>query len=372
MATGRDSLKCILRRETPPRLCWTTLVDDRTRSVMPEAIRALSPFDFYRTIGCDILQFGNYGLPPELQVPSPARQVAPPQEVTHATEPDGTCVTTVQTEWGELRSCQRGGHPTKHPITTVEEVRVARRMWEGTRYEDAPSCGSQEAFARVAAAIGNAGLYLPTLGPSPVQQLLELDMGLVAFYGLLQDYPREVEGLLDAIQQARLQEWEITARLSPALALIPVENTSATMISPDLYRRYSLPQLREVVDVCHRHGKLCIFHMCGHLRALLPVIRETGLDGANAVTPPPHGDATIEHALDVCGEDFIILGGILDGSIFQATEVTRAQLHRTLTELYTPRVRRAKLLLWLVADGLPTPLERFEVVGEWFAGDCSG
>jgi hypothetical protein len=36
-----------------------------------------------------------------------------------------------------------------------------------------------------------------------------------------------------------------------------------------------------------------------------------------------------------------------------------------LDRLYTPRIRRANLLLWLGADGLPTPLERFLWVGEW-------
>lgn len=200
-----------------------------------------------------------------------------------------------------------------------------------------------------------------------MQQLLELDMGLVNFYGLLQDYPSEVEGLLEAMQQARLQEWRMTVDVTPAPALIPVENTSSTLISPALYRRYSLPQLREVVEVCHGAGKLAVFHMCGWLRDLLPAIRETGLDGINAATPPPHGDTTVEQVLDACGEDFLVLGGILDGSVFQAPRVTREQLHAALEGLYTPRVRRANLLLWLPADGLPTSLERFELVQEWFA-----
>lgn len=363
--TGRECLQAILRRETPPRLCWTTLVDDLTRSVMPAEARALSPFDFYRHIGCDILQFGNYGLPTGVQVPPPARSVQPPHDAEHRTEPDGTQVTTTHTEWGDLVSRYRSGHPTKHPVETLADLRVARRMWEGTTFERA-ACSGEDEYARIETAIGDDGLYLPTLDPSPVQQLLELDMGLIGFYGLLQDHPREMADLLEAMQQARRQEWEIVAGCSPAAALIAVENTSSTMISPDIYRRYSLPQLREIVDICHAHGKLAIFHMCGLLWHLLPVIRETGLDGINALTPPPHGDTTIEQALDVCGEDLIILGGIFDGSVFQAPEVTRAQLHRALEELYTPRVRRAKLLLWFGADGLPTPLERFLAVKEWF------
>jgi hypothetical protein len=243
-------------------------------------------------------------------------------------------------------------------------VRLARRLWEATSYEETE--GHEASLARAEAAIGDSGIYALTVSPSPVQQLLELDMGLIAFYGLLQDYPREVEGLLEAMHAARRQEYEITARRTPARVIIPVENTSSTLISPSLYRRYSLPQLRDYVDLCHAHGKLAVFHMCGLLTHLLPVIRETGLDGINAATPPPHGDTTIEHVLDLCGDDFLLLGAVFDGSVLHDAQVTRERLRATLEALYTPRVRRARLLLWLAVDGLPTPLERFTAVGEWF------
>ncbi|MBM4032491.1 MAG: hypothetical protein FJ291_11995 [Planctomycetes bacterium] len=32
---------------------------------------------------------------------------------------------------------------------------------------------------------------------------------------------------------------------------------------------------------------------------------------------------------------------------------------------FTPRLRRAPFLLWLGADGLPTPLDRFLAVRDW-------
>lgn len=96
------------------------------------------------------------------------------------------------------------------------------------------------------------------------------------------------------------------------------------------------------------------------------------MDGANAVTPPPVGDTTVEHALDVCGEDFILLGAGLPGGYFTAPETTREQLHAALAALYTPRVRKAKLLLCLGADGRPTPLERFVDVGDWFCKNAEG
>jgi len=44
------------------------LVDDVTCSGMPDEVRRLTPIEFYRRIGCDIVQLGNYGLAQELRV----------------------------------------------------------------------------------------------------------------------------------------------------------------------------------------------------------------------------------------------------------------------------------------------------------------
>jgi len=98
-------------------------------------------------------------------------------------------------------------------------------------------------------------MYVPTLDPSPVQNLLEYEMGMTNFYYLLDDYPREVEELLAVMHSKRLREYEIFAQRTPAEAVIPVENTSSTLISPRLYREYSVPQIRDYVDVLHSMGR---------------------------------------------------------------------------------------------------------------------
>ena len=58
--------------------------------------------------------------------------------------------------------------------------------------------------------------------------------------------------------------------------------------------------------------------------------------------------------------------GIFPTEVFHAPSTTPAQIHRTLDELFTPRLRRAHMLLWVAADGLPTPLERLLAVRDWF------
>jgi len=361
--TGRERVVGILNGSPPERVAWTTLVDDRTRSAMPADVRQMHVLDFYRHIGCDLLQFGNYGLPPDSRVPSPARLVTPPVETATRTEADGTVVRTRTTPWGSLVAATRGGHPVQHAIGSVEELRILRKLWEGSHYEETE--GMEAAHARLEARLADLGLFLPTLGPSPVQQLVEIEMGVANFYYLLQDHRAEMEELLAAMQACRRQEYAIVTRRTPAPGLIAVENTSTALISPALYRRYSLPQIRDYARIAHAHGKKLVLHMCGHLRALLPILAETGMDAMNALTPPPVGDVPFDAALDALGENLVILGGGIRGDVFQKEHVTADEIWAALGQLFTPRLRRAAFLLSCGADGRPTPLDRFLAVRQW-------
>jgi hypothetical protein len=225
----------------------------------------------------------------------------------------------------------------------------------------------EPALARLESLIGDDGMYVPTLDPSPVQHLLEYEMGPTNFYYLLDDHRAEVEELLAVMHRKRMREYEILASRTPAEVVIPIENTSSALISPSLYRTYSLPQIRDYVDILHGHGKKAVIHMCGHLKALLPAIRETGLDGINACTPPPVGATYYEDVLDAYGDDFVLFGAVLNPSLFHKPDLSLDELRDFLDRLYTPRLRRAHMVLWVATDGLPTPLERLQVVGQWMA-----
>ena len=358
--TGRERLQAVLDREPVDRLSWTTLVDSRTRSPMPDEARELPVLDFYRHVGCDILQFGNYGLPEDLRVQL-VRGIHPFEE--KRSRSGDTVVRERTTPWGTLTAVSQNGHPTRYPVGSLDEVRLLTRVWQESRFEEHPD--ARAAARRLIEAIGDDGLYFPTLPPSPVQQLIEVEMGLERFYHFLQDHPAEMAALLDAMHQGRKQQYEVAARSAPSPALIAVENTSSTLTSPDVYRRHTLPQIRDYVEIVHRHGKKLILHMCGKLRHLLEVIGHTGADGINALTPPDVGDCPLEHALDILGDDLMMMGGILQPEAFHAPGAAKKDIWRLLDELYTPRLRRANLVLWVQADGIPTPLWKFLAVREW-------
>ena len=361
--TGKERIERIIHRQPVDRPAWTTLADAETRSCMSRDLRALSTLDFYRHVGCDILQFGNYGMPPELVVKSPCRAVGTDTDTEVEVTSDGTRYQRLNTSWGTLTSAFKHGHPVKHPVTTIEGLRVLKQLWMNTRYQEDPDGGN---WNQVVEAIGQDGVFCHTFGPSPVQQLLQLDMGVEGFYTLLRDHREETEELLSLMHDRRKQEYEMVARRMPVEVGIPVENTSTTMVSPSVYERYSLPQIRDYVDILHRHGRLAVLHMCGHLKALLPLIKQTGMDGINALTPPTVGDTPYEHALDVLGEDVLLLGSVFQPSVIQNANVVRDDVQAELNRMYTPRVRNAHFLLWIGVDGLPTPIERFLFVRDWF------
>jgi uroporphyrinogen-III decarboxylase len=59
----------------------------------------------------------------------------------------------------------------------------------------------------------------------------------------------------------------------------------------------------------HEHSKKFIVHMCGHLKDMLPIIKDIELDGIEAATPGPTGNAEPDEMRRVLG-DVIIMGGV--------------------------------------------------------------
>lgn len=50
------------------------------------------------------------------------------------------------------------------------------------------------------------------------------------------------------------------------------------MFSPEDFRKYVMPYLTKIVDKVHQHDKKFLLHVCGSVRALLPMIIDAGVD----------------------------------------------------------------------------------------------
>ena len=362
---GRERILNLLCGRTVEGVAWNALVDFSTLTAMPSEVQALTVVEFCRLVGSDVVQLGDFALPPDCQVGDPYQAVTPGIDVEETTAPDGTLVRQTVTPWGVLEATFRQGHPLKHPVNNLEELRILKKMWLSTRYEEAGE-DWETRYRRADEYIGESGIYTHFIPSSPVQRLLQYEMGLENFYFLLLDFRSEMEELLGIMQVRWLESVSILARRTPAQIIIPVENTSTTLISPALYARYSLPQIRAFVELVHARGKKAVLHMCGWLKNLLPCLQETNLDGIHALTPPTVGDTPFELAMDSLGER-VTLMGVLDGTVFHDPQATHRDIWALLDRVYTPRLRTSNFLLIVAADGLPTPLWKFQAVQEWMS-----
>jgi len=361
---GKQKLLGLLQGRRADELAWTAIADDVTFSAMPEEIKKLNPLEFYQYIGCDTLQFGNYGIEHlKSAVKYPYTLLYKNVETIYQTLADGVTVKKMVSPWGELEFKYLKGHPTKYPVATAEDLRVYRNICLDMQYILDQS-GCEESYQNMETAIGDNGIFIPITQESPVQTLLEYIMGTETFYYLYYDHPNEMEELLEIMHDARKEEYSIIARHMPHQACIPVENTSTAYISPNFYKKFSVPQLRDYADILHAGGKKCILHMCGSIKDLLPDIKETNLDGIHTLTPGPIGNTDYELAFDVLGEQMLIIG-CLDPSVFQRAHVTKEEIWRCLDSIYTPRLRKSNFILLAAADGLPTDISRFHYIREW-------
>ena len=216
----------------------------------------------------------------------------------------------------------------EHMVRTVEDVRAYRFV-----YEDAAYRPRYDFVRHQIANMADSGLISIFGPPTPLLDLIMFQIRLPNIYFLMQDHAAEMKSLLDAMHRRNCEYYEIAAD-APGEVVRSFEDTSTTLVSPALYREWCLRQLQDYRDICHARGKLFVPHMCGLLAGVLPELRDTGLDGIEALTPPPLADTPLGLARQALGPDITLIGGIDPTQFVGATpDRTRAMIQDVLSQI---------------------------------------
>ena len=86
--------------------------------------------------------------------------------------------------------------------------------------------------------------------------------------------------------------------------------SSTSMLSPPLFREFSVPYLREICDAVHAGGGYLVSHHHGRCRDILDDIAGYGTDVIEPLEAPPTGDVDLAEAKQRVGDTCCLKGNV--------------------------------------------------------------
>lgn len=196
---------------------------------------------------------------------------------------------------------------TRHMIRRKEDYKILSYIVERMKIEEC-----YESVNEQVAELGDEGVFVPVVScflKTPFQSLVENFVGTQQLAYDMFDFPETVEEALEAMSRRALEGVEKSMGCD-AEVFITWEDSSTTLISPDMFEKYVVPDLDAWGAVIHREGKMLLHHACGHVKALLSIMAKEQVDALESVSPPPTGNVEIWEAQKAIGDNMALIGGI--------------------------------------------------------------
>ncbi len=197
-----------------------------------------------------------------------------------------TWSTPLGSVWQEM-TYDAGGvgseHIRKHYIAGREDYRVLAYLVEHSVLRR-----NEEAIRARQGDLGGDGVVWGRLDRSPYQKCLIELAGPERFLIDLHEDPEPVLELMEAL--ARTQEKAFAMALDSAVEVLwQPDNITSAMTPPEAYRKYCLPVLKRRAELARQAGKPYVVHIDGRVRALLPLVAESGFDVLESFSLPDIG-----------------------------------------------------------------------------------
>jgi len=206
-------------------------------------------------------------------------------------------VETIRTPVGTLTGRRERPHRLEswfwreHLVKTIDDLDVLEYMV--THRTLVPTYPKVQAVLDELGGFGFIDLVLPR---SPMPKLLIDWAGIEGGILMLLDHRDRCEAFFETVAAADDEAFRIIGG-APGHVAIFGDNVDEVIVSPPMFRRYSLPYYQRRCEQLHAAGKLVACHMDGRLHGLLPMIRDSGLDILDGLTPAPMNDWELSECL---------------------------------------------------------------------------
>ena len=144
--------------------------------------------------------------------------------------------------------------------------------------------------------IGDDGILYVNAPASAIMDAVRSWAGIQEFVFALCDAPEKVENLLSIVAERYCEQYELICRTTPAEALVFWDDATTSLLSREMFIKYSQPSLTRYADICHRYDKILVNHTCGKIRRFADLYAVSEQDALDWLAVPPTGDMSLSLA----------------------------------------------------------------------------
>lgn len=195
---------------------------------------------------------------------------------------------------------------SEHVIKSPEDYKVVGYIFKNIKVHPV-----YESFSQYQREVGDKGLVVAWASPSasPMHHILKHFFESTTFYLELYDHPKQLRQLCEDMEPYFEQIFQIHVQ-SPAEVIHFGSNYDEMITSPPFFKEHLLPTLQKFSDLLHSRGKFLLSHCDGENKGLLDLIRESGIDVAEAICPHPMTKVTLSEVRKAFQGKITIFGGI--------------------------------------------------------------
>ena len=195
---------------------------------------------------------------------------------------------------------------TEHVLKEAADYRTVGYIFKNIKVS--PDYENYLAFQRKVGDKGFAAAFA-NLSASPMHHIMKEFLDATKFYLEMYDHPREMRRLCEDMDPYFDQLFRVLAD-SPAEVILSGANYDEMITYPPFFKDHIMPHLQKLADLLHPKGKLLLCHCDGENQRLLDLIRESGMDIAEAICPQPMTKVTISDVKKALQGKVTIFGGV--------------------------------------------------------------
>ncbi|MBS7649130.1 MAG: hypothetical protein QXU67_03505 [Candidatus Bathyarchaeia archaeon] len=356
---NRERTVTIFRRGIPDRLIWQPRLHhwyyvNKARGTLPKRYEGLDILEIYDDLGASPRAYHYFN--------DTIRCIEGDDVRIHKREDEKHIYVKYETPRGKLTQVERkteygfSSMRIEYFLKSIEDFEILAYILRHQRFEF-----DMDLYQEREKVLGDRSEPIVTVPWGSIQRLFIVYMGFERGLLALWRHREEVEEMLRVFDENDDERFKVVKR-TPFKIVNFGDNIDENLCPPSIFKRYMLPYYQSRTKELHESGKFCTSHWDGNVKHLLPLAKETGLDGLECIPPEPQGNVTLKELRDEIRLNGMIL---VDGipAIYFLPLIGESKLK---TFVYEMLDSLAPNIIPGISDMLPPDgdIERVRLVGE--------